>query len=228
MHIGNEAPGLIERRLEDFHDTDFRGLAAPQILGDLLRRVLEEAFGTFVSKRPGSEPIGQDDNLTRSRPMTDVNSDPQEPPTGALGEEGLGNTYVDPTIPNGAYTPDNGIEPMMDWQLAGADDFGNTLWTLEAEQDPGMSTTRTRQRHNTPIVESNEYDTLLNVDAFIRSVDFSGQDFEQFTSMLEQLAETASYPDSAYQSAGSGTHTPDDKRKDKGKSIEKRIGGAFA
>lgn len=205
-----------------------RDLATPQFLGELLRGVLEQALGTFALNRSGSEPIAQDDSVARPRPMTDVDSEPQGPATNALGEEGLEDIYINPTIPDGAYSQENGVDPMMEWQSAGADDVGHPSWTQleEVEQESGMSTTRTRQRHNTPNFESTEYGTLVNVDTFMGSIDFSGQDFEQFTSMLEQLIETATYPDSAYYSAPSGTQTPDDKRKDECKSTEKGLGDA--
>lgn len=225
-HISNEAPRLIERRLGHSQNAV---IAEPQYLADLLCEVVEQAFGTFNPGRPGSDPMAQDDGASRSQTINNVHFETQEPPAAnAQREEEVLEDNTNPTGPNEIHFQDHRIGSMMVWQPAWVDDVGCHFWWHEAEHDPDVSPAGARQRLNTPKVGLTEYDTLLDVDALIGSVDYGGQDFEQFTSMLEQLIETASYPDSTYQSGPSGTPAPDDKRKDKGKEIEHSLSDALA
>lgn len=227
-HISNEAPALIERRLEHSQNAAIPNLAEPQFLSDLLREVLEQALGTFVLHRLGSEPTAQDNGARRSQTINEVNFEPHAlPAANVLRHEGLEDN-TNPAAPNEHHLQGDRVVSITEWPSAGEHDVEYAFGSHEPEHNPDVSPVRTRQTHNTPMVDSTNYDTLLDVDAFMGSVDLSGQDFEQFTSMLEQLIDTASYTDSAYQSAPSGTQTPDDKSKDKGKDIESGLRDALA
>lgn len=220
-HVSREAPRLLPPLLDEALDTAMQEVVTPELLGGIIHKVMDQAFGSFALNPSGNKPPATDLGATSSLRTAALRPEPLPPGTESLGatvDIGPSQNTCD------VYSRESGLYSRLEQRTTRtSNDNGILTWSNGTHQDPQPGPSGAQQRYNTSIFSATDHGSFmdLNPQDLMSLVNFSEADFEQYMAMFhEQPGELASHADSGYYSAQTAVELTDDIGKGKGKAKE--------